>query len=520
MGTWTLWIIFNAVVAFLLLLDLGLFHRRAHVIAVREAVLESAAWVALSAIFGLWIFASHGRGPGLEFFTGYVIELSLSTDNVFVFLLIFQYFRVHSRYQHRLLFWGILGALVLRGAMIAAGIVLIRRFEWILYLFGAFLLYAGFRLFRADHSIRPEKNPVVRWAEKVLPMTRTDAGARLFVQEEGRWLATPLFLVIIVLETTDLLFALDSIPAVFGVTRDPFLVYSSNICAILGLRAFYFLIAGLLPYFRYLDDGLATVLIFIGAKMIVDPWVHISTGLSLSVVGSVIAISMLASVIAVRRVAPRVPSPSPHPPAAPTDASLATALQMLAAQQAERRAAAAARLFSLGRRLMQPFLDKAATDAEFAALLTARPYDTEVSPRGTPEITVGIAVVPEMFERIRVANGSPPLADVPPDQDALEFELQFENGAALDVLTTKAPGGGGAIARFLEKFGEGIQQVEVNVRHIDRATEILRARFGIEPIYPATRPGANRTRVNFFLVTGETNRKALLELVEPPKATS
>ena len=173
MGTWTLWIAFNAGVALFLLLDLGLFHRRAHVISLREAALESAAWVALSLGFGLWIFISHGRGPGLEFFTGYVIEKSLSVDNVFVFLLIFQYFRVDPRYQHRLLFWGVLGALVLRGAMIGAGAVLIARFEWILYLFGAFLLYAGFKLFGADHSVHPEKNPVVRWAQKFLPMSQT-----------------------------------------------------------------------------------------------------------------------------------------------------------------------------------------------------------------------------------------------------------------------------------------------------------------------------------------------------------
>src|ERR1700687_1008713 len=300
MGTWTLWIAFNAGIALLLLFDLGVFHRRAHAISIREAGLESAPWVALSVGVGLGVFAAPRRGPGLDFFGGYVIEKSLSVDNVFVFILIFQYFRVDARYQHRLLFWGVLGALVMRGAMIGVGAVLIQRFDWILYLFGAFLLYAGFKLFGAEHSVHPEKNPVVHWVQKVLPMSQTGSGARLFVREAGRWLATPLLLVVIVLETTDLVLAVDSIPAVFGVTRDPFLVYTSNVCAILGLRAFYFLLAGILPYFQYLDEGLAIVLMFIGAKMLADPWVHISTGISLAIVGSVITAAVLISVIRTR----------------------------------------------------------------------------------------------------------------------------------------------------------------------------------------------------------------------------
>src|SRR5580658_6888786 len=175
MGTWPLWIAFNAGVAFLLLLDLGLFHRRAHAVALREAAIESAAWVVLSIDFGTWIFLSHGRGPGLEFFTGYIVEKSLSLDNVFVFLLIFQYFRVEPRYQHRLLFWGVVGALVLRGTMVAAGAALISRFDWILYFFGAFLVYSGFKLFGADHAVHPEKNPLVRWAQRFLPMSEAQS---------------------------------------------------------------------------------------------------------------------------------------------------------------------------------------------------------------------------------------------------------------------------------------------------------------------------------------------------------
>ncbi len=297
MGTWPLWIAFNAGVALFLVLDLGVFHRHAHVITLREAAIESAGWVALSLGFGAWIFFSHGRGPGLEFFTGYVIEKSLSLDNVFVFLLIFQYFRVDPRYQHRLLFWGVLGALVLRGAMIGAGAALIARFDWVLYLFGAFLLYSGFKLFGADHAVHPEKNPLVRWSQKHLPISDTQTAQKLLVRQGGRWLFTPLFLVVIVLETTDLVLAVDSIPAVFGVTRDPFIVYSSNVCAILGLRALYFLLAGILQYFQYLDEGLAIAVMFIGAKMLADPWVHISTGLSLAIVGGIIGLSLLISII-------------------------------------------------------------------------------------------------------------------------------------------------------------------------------------------------------------------------------
>src|ERR1700686_1155196 len=297
MGTWPLWIAFNAGVALFLALDLGLFHRRARVISLREAAIESAAWISLSVGFGAWIFISHGRGPGLEFFTGYVVEKSLSLDNVFVFLLIFQYFRVEPRYQHRLLFWGVLGALVLRGAMIGAGAALITRFEWVPYILGAFLLYSGFKLFGADHAVHPEKNPLVRWAQKFLPMSDSRDGQKLVVRQGGRWLFTSFFLVVIVLETTDLLLAVDSVAAVFGVTRDPFLVYSSNVCAILGLRAFYFLLAGILQYFQYLDEGLAITVMFIGAKMLASPWVHISTGLSLAIVGGIIALAILASII-------------------------------------------------------------------------------------------------------------------------------------------------------------------------------------------------------------------------------
>ena len=536
MGTWTLWIAFNSGVALFLLLDLGLFHRRAHVIVLREAALESAAWVALSVAFGFWIYFAHGRGPGLEFFTGYVIEKSLSVDNVFIFLLIFQFFRVDPRYQHRLLFYGVLGALILRGAMIGVGAILIQRFEWILYLFGAFLLYAGFKLFGADHSVHPEKNPVVRWAQKILPMSQTGDGQKLFTRANGRLLLTPLFLVVLVLETTDFIFALDSIPAVFGVTRDPFLVYSSNVCAILGLRAFYFLLAGILPYFRYLDEGLAVVLMFIGAKMLAEPWLHISTGLSLAIVGGVIGFAVVVSIVAAK-LGKRRSDDSRHKehlaieqsprsvsvePLGTKLSTVARNIELLADANARQRIQAAESLFFEGTARIRTWINESQKDEEFRNLLVQerfeRPYGDSLP---QPRLTVGIAVSPVTFEKIRSANGSPPLAGAPADQDVLEFELEFEEDSVrpprLDILTTRAPSGGGVIARFLEKFGEGIQQVEIDVTDVDRATHILRERFKVEPIYPATRAGASGTRVNFFLVAKYDGTKVLVELVEQRK---
>jgi tellurite resistance protein TerC len=522
MGTWPLWIAFNTGVAVLLLLDLGVFHRRAHVITLREAAIESAAWVALSLSFGVWIFISHGRALGLEFFTGYVVEKSLSLDNVFVFLLVFQYFRVDPRYQHRLLFWGVVGALLSRGAMIGAGVALISRFEWTLYILGAFLLYSGFKLFGADHAVHPEKNPVVRWAQKFLPISDAQTGQKLFVRQRGRWVFTSFFLVVIVLETTDLLLAVDSIAAVFGVTRDPFLVYSSNVCAILGLRALYFLLAGILQYFQYLDEGLALTVMFIGAKMLANPWVHISTELSLAIVGGIIVLAILVSVIR--------PKPSSKVPEHPqkkgrlTSISAPTAefILRLADQDVARRAKVAQDLFSYGCTRTLNWLDEWSKDEDFRALIV---HDQLLGDGGEkvlrPKLTIGIAVLPGTFDKIRKANGSSPLADAPSDQDVLEFELDFGKSGRgyvrLDILTTKASSDNGAIARFLQKFGEGIQQVELDVTDVDRATEILRARFKLEPIYPVTRPGANGTRVNFFLVNTWNNQKVLVELVEQPK---
>lgn len=301
MGTAPLWIGFNVSVLVMLLLDLGVFNRTPHAISLREAAAWSAIWVTLSLAFNYWILRAHGTAPALEFFTGYVVEKSLSVDNVFVFLLVFRAFGVAPRHQHRVLFWGVLGALVLRGLMIGIGAALVHRFAWILYLFGAFLLVAGARMMlRGHHDFRPEHNPLLRWARRVFPVSEGGEESRFFIREGAYWAVTPLLLALVVLESTDLLFALDSIPAVFGITRDPFLVYSSNICAILGLRAFYFLLAGVLPFFRYLDQGVSAVLIFIGGKMLVDPWVHLPTNLSLAVVAALLGISMAASLVAAR----------------------------------------------------------------------------------------------------------------------------------------------------------------------------------------------------------------------------
>jgi tellurite resistance protein TerC len=309
MGTPALWVGFNLCVLFILAIDLGLFNRKAHAITLREAAIWSTVWVTLSLGFNAWIFLEHGRQPGVEFLTAYLIEQSLSMDNIFVFLLIFRAFGIEPRFQHRVLFWGVLGAIILRGTMIALGTVLIQRFEWVLYLFGVFLLYVGAHmLIRGHEDFHPERNPLLRWARRVFPMAENTQNEHFIVIEKGRWAITPLFLTLIVVESSDVVFAVDSIPAVFGITREPFLVYTSNICAILGLRSFYFLLSGALSLFRYLDDGVSAVLIFVGAKMLVEPWIHISPMISLGIVGGLLGTAMVASIISARR----SPPPPPH----------------------------------------------------------------------------------------------------------------------------------------------------------------------------------------------------------------
>jgi tellurite resistance protein TerC len=307
-----LWIGFNVVVLFILALDLGVFNRHAHVITLREAGMWCTIWVTLSLSFNFWIWRAHGDTAGVEFLTAYLIEQSLSMDNIFVFLLIFRAFAIEPRFQHRVLFWGVLGAIVLRGTMIALGTVLIQRFHWVLYLFGFFLLYIGAHmLLRGHQDFHPERNPVLRWARKLFPVAETTTDERFFVTENGRRAITPLFLALIVVESSDLVFAVDSIPAVFGVTREPFLVYTSNICAILGLRSFYFLLSGALQLFRYLDDGVSAVLIFVGAKMLAEPWIHIPPLVSLFIVAGLLGTAMVASLIAARRERNRATSAVP-----------------------------------------------------------------------------------------------------------------------------------------------------------------------------------------------------------------
>ncbi len=299
MGTPSLWIEFNACILVALALDLGVFHRHARKISLREAAFWSALWIAVSVAFGFAIFRGHGRQPALEFFTGYLIEKALSVDNLFVFLLVFRTFSVDENLQHRVLGWGLIGALVLRGAMIAVGATLLSHFSWVLYVFGGFLLYAGTHmLLGKGKELHPERTRLFLWAQRVIPLSPDTRAERLFVRQDGRWLATRLFLVLLVVELADVMFALDSIPAVFGITRDPFIVYTSNVLAILGLRSLYFLLAGALPYFRFLGAGLSVILMFIGAKMLAENWIHVPTHLSLLVVGGILAIAVAASVLA------------------------------------------------------------------------------------------------------------------------------------------------------------------------------------------------------------------------------
>lgn len=299
MGTPFLWVAFNLFVLLALALDLGVLHRKAHKIQTGEAALWSAVWIGLALGFGCFVWHWHGSQRGLEYFTGYLIEKALSVDNLFVFLVIFRAFHVAEEVQHRVLAWGILGALVMRGIMIAAGAALVARFSWILPAFGVFLVYTGVHmLWVHDQHVHYEKNPLFRFASSHLRVTKEYNGARFFLREEGTLYATPLLLVLLIVEITDVTFAVDSIPAVFGITRDPFIVYTSNIFAILGLRALYFLLADVLGYFRYLETGLALVLIFIGGKMMAERWVHFSVAHSLAVVGGILLLAILVSVLA------------------------------------------------------------------------------------------------------------------------------------------------------------------------------------------------------------------------------
>jgi len=289
------WVLFNLFVLAMLALDLGVLNRRSHRIGFREALAWSGMWIALAAAFAVLVLVWQGHGRALEFVTGYVVELSLSVDNLFVFLVIFRYFKVPSEQQHKVLFWGILGALFMRGVFILTGVSLIGRFHWIIYGFGALLIYSGLKLLRqGETEIHPERNPVLRLFRKAFPVTQDYVGGKFFVRSPGLY-ATPLFVVLLVVETSDILFAVDSIPAVLAITLNAFIVYTSNVFAILGLRSMYFAVAGMMEAFRYLHYGLSVVLVFIGVKMLGSHYFTIPTVWALAVVLLVLAASMLAS---------------------------------------------------------------------------------------------------------------------------------------------------------------------------------------------------------------------------------
>jgi tellurite resistance protein TerC len=294
------WIGFHLFVFFMLALDLGVFHKHTHKVPVKEAIIWSLVWITLALLFDLFIYLDKDFGPvkALEFLTGYVIEYSLSVDNIFVFILIFSYFGVNSQYQHKILFWGILGALIMRGVFIFTGLALINRFQWIVIIFGGFLVFTGIRmLFQKEAEVDPEKNFVVKFFRRFLPVTKTLHGDRLIIIEDKKMYATPLFLVLLIIESSDLIFAVDSIPAILAISKNLFIVYTSNIFAILGLRSLYFAIAGIMGIFRFLKVGLAFVLTFVGAKMLIS-YFHFEIPIltSLAIIISILLISILASV--------------------------------------------------------------------------------------------------------------------------------------------------------------------------------------------------------------------------------
>ena len=313
-----IWSGFIGLIIILLTFDLGVFHKRAHVIQIKEALYWTAFWITLALIFNVliyWIYENHWFGMGtldihevngkeaaLKFFTGYILEKSLSLDNIFVIAMIFSYFKVPAQYQHRLLFWGILGAILLRGIMIVVGVALIQKFIWMVYVFGFFLIITAIKILVTRHdNLEPEKNPLVRLARKFLPVTDQLHGMHFFIKSNGRRMATPLFLVLIVVESSDVLFAVDSIPAIFAVTTDPFIVFTSNIFAILGLRSLYFALAAIIDKFRYLKVSLVYILVYVGVKMILSHHYPIPVFVSLSIILAILVVGIIASVYAEKR---------------------------------------------------------------------------------------------------------------------------------------------------------------------------------------------------------------------------
>jgi len=293
-----LWIGFIVFVIAMLLLDLMVFQRKSHEIRLKEALLWSAFWIGLSLLFNVGVYIWGGKQQALEFLTGYLLEKSLSVDNIFVFLLVFSYFKIPHKYQHEVLFWGILGALIMRGIFIAGGIALLKQFHWVIYIFGGFLVFTGIKMaFGKEKEIHPEKNPVLHFLNRIIPVAKEYEGEKFFIRDAGKWLATPLFAVLLVVETTDVLFAFDSIPAILAITRDPFIVYTSNVFAILGLRALYFALAGVMEYFHYLNYGLSVILVFVGFKMLIADIYKIPIGISLAVLAFILTVSIVASII-------------------------------------------------------------------------------------------------------------------------------------------------------------------------------------------------------------------------------
>ena len=292
------WVIFNAVILALLFLDLAVWNREGRIIPFKQALVSSFCWILLAGAFAFFIHARMSPAKSLEFVTGYLVEEALSVDNLFVFILLFKYFKVPREQERTVLFWGIIGALIMRGVFIVAGVALVQRFHWILYLFGAFLIYTGFKLMGGDDDqVDPSKNLMLKWARKLLPVTDDYHGKKFFFRSQGSLFATPLFIVLLVVETTDILFATDSIPAILAISRDPFVVYTSNVFAILGLRSLFFALSGLMKLFHYLNYGLAVVLIFIGAKMLASFRYELPTWAALTVIAIVLGLSVLASVV-------------------------------------------------------------------------------------------------------------------------------------------------------------------------------------------------------------------------------
>jgi TerC family integral membrane protein len=297
-----MWVAFNVFVLMMLAVDLGVVHRRVHTVRLKEALVWSGIWIALALLFALGVYVWYGSQPALEFLAGYLIEKSLSVDNIFVFVLIFAYFKVPALYQHKVLFWGILGALVMRAIFIFAGIALLQRLHWIIYVFGALLIVTGIKMaMEKDKEIHPDKNPVLRLFRRLVPVTEDYHADHFFVRRFGHYAATPLFIVLLVVETTDIIFAVDSIPAILAITVDPFLVYTSNVFAILGLRALYFALAGVMQLFHYLHYGLSAILVFVGAKMLLADVYKLPVAVALGVIAGILLVSVIASVMRPRQ---------------------------------------------------------------------------------------------------------------------------------------------------------------------------------------------------------------------------